>query len=79
VSPQVEQVFRQEWGRAVAVLTRLTGDLGLAEDAVQEAFTMAVGRWASGPLPSDPAGWLIAVAKNHAVDRIRRESRRSAR
>jgi len=45
------------------VLTRLTGDLGLAEDAVQEAFTMAVGRWASGPLPSDPAGWLIAVAQ----------------
>lgn len=79
MSPQVEQVFRQEWGRAVAVLTRLTGDLGLAEDAVQEAFTMAVGRWASGPLPSDPAGWLIAVAKNHAVDRIRRESRRPAK
>ena len=76
---QVEQVFRQEWGRAVAVLTRLTGDLGLAEDAVQEAFTMAVGRWPGGPPPSDPAGWLIAVAKNHAVDRIRRESRRSAK
>ena len=79
VRPQVEQVFRQEWGRAVAVLTRLTGDLGLAEDAVQEAFTMAVGRWVGGPLPSDPAGWLIAVAKNHAVDRIRRESRRPAK
>jgi RNA polymerase sigma-70 factor (ECF subfamily) len=76
VSSQVERVFRQEWGRAVAVLTRLTGDLGLAEDAVQEAFAMALDRWASGPLPSDPAGWLIAVAKNHAVDRIRRETRR---
>jgi len=79
VSAQVEQVFRQEWGRAVAVLTRLTGDLALAEDAVQEAFTLAVDRWTGGPLPSDPAGWLIVVAKNHAVDRIRRESRRPAK
>jgi RNA polymerase sigma-70 factor (ECF subfamily) len=79
VSSPVELAFRQEWGRAVAVLTRLTGDLGLAEDAVQEAFVMALGRWATGPLPSDPAGWLIAVAKNHAVDRIRRESRRPAK
>jgi RNA polymerase sigma-70 factor (ECF subfamily) len=79
VSAQVEQVFRQQWGRAVAVLTRLTGDIGLAEDAVQEAFTLAVGRWAGGRLPTDPAGWLIAVAKNHAVDQIRRESRRPAK
>jgi RNA polymerase sigma-70 factor (ECF subfamily) len=79
VSSEVELVFRQEWGRAVAVLTRLTGDLGLAEDAVQEAFTLALGRWAEGPLPSDPPGWLITVARNHAVDRIRRESRRLAK
>jgi len=79
VSSPVELVFRHEWGRAVAVLTRLTGDLGLAEDAVQEAFAQALDRWAAGPLPSDPAGWLIAVAKNHAVDRIRREARRPAK
>ena len=76
MSSQVETVFRREWGRAVAVLARLTGDLGLAEDAVADAFAMAVDRWAAGPLPSDPAGWLIAVAKNHAVDQIRHESRR---
>jgi RNA polymerase sigma-70 factor (ECF subfamily) len=61
------------------VVTRITGDLGLAEDAVAEAFAIAVGRWAAGPLPSDPAGWLITVAKNQAVDQIRRESRRPGR
>jgi RNA polymerase sigma-70 factor, ECF subfamily len=79
VSSAVETVFRREWGRAVAVVTRLTGDLGLAEDAVSEAFALALDRWATGPVPSDPAGWLITVAKNHAVDRIRREARRSGK
>jgi RNA polymerase sigma-70 factor, ECF subfamily len=79
VTSQAEIVFRREWGRAVAVVARLTGDLGLAEDAVQDAFASAVDRWASGPLPSDPSGWLITVAKNHAVDRLRREARRSAK
>ena len=63
----------------MAVVTRLTGDLGLAEDAVQEAFASAVGRWTGGPLPSDPSGWLITVAKNHAMDRLRREARRSGK
>lgn len=79
MTPQAEIVFRREWGRAVAVVTRLTGDLGLAEDAVQEAFASAVGRRASGRLPSDPSGWLITVAKNHAMDRLRREARRSGK
>jgi RNA polymerase sigma-70 factor, ECF subfamily len=79
VTVQVEVVFRREWGRAVSVVTRLTGDLGLAEDAVQEAFLAAIDRWADGPLPSDPAGWLITVAKNRALDRIRREARRSGK
>ena len=79
MSSQAETVFRCEWGRAVAVVTRLTGDLGLAEDSVAEAFAIAVDRWAAGPLPSDPAGWLITVAKNQAVDQIRRESRRPGR
>jgi RNA polymerase sigma-70 factor (ECF subfamily) len=78
VTVQVEGVFRREWGRAVAVVTRLTDDLGLAEDAVQEAFVAAIDRWADGP-PSDPAGWLITVAKNRALDRIRREARRSGK
>ena len=79
MTSQAEIVFRREWGRAVAVVARLTGDLGLAEDAVAEAFASAVDRWVSGPLPSDPSGWLIAVAKNHALDRLRREARRSAK
>lgn len=74
-----EIVFRREWGRAVAIVTRLTGDLALAEDAVQEAFAAAVSRWAAGPLPADPSGWLIAVAKNSALDRLRREARRSGK
>jgi RNA polymerase sigma-70 factor (ECF subfamily) len=72
-----ETVFRREWGRAVAVVARLTDDLGLAEDAVQEAFAVALDRWAAGPLPRDPAGWLITVARNHALDQLRRESRRT--
>ncbi|HEV2376003.1 MAG TPA: sigma-70 family RNA polymerase sigma factor [Streptosporangiaceae bacterium] len=75
----VEAVFRQEWGRAVAVVTRLTGDLGLAEDAVADAFAAALHRWTDGPLPDDPSGWLITVAKNNAVDQIRREARRSGK
>jgi RNA polymerase sigma-70 factor (ECF subfamily) len=76
VTGEVEVVFRREWGRAVAVLTRLTDDLGLAEDAVQEAFVAAIGHWSDDSLPSDPAGWLITVARNRALDQIRREARR---
>jgi RNA polymerase sigma-70 factor (ECF subfamily) len=76
VSSPVEAVARREWGRAVAVVARITGDLGLAEDAVQEACALAVDRWAAGPLPDDPAAWLITVARNQALDRVRREARR---
>jgi len=79
VQSTVEAIFRREWGRAVAVVTRLTGDLALAEDAVAEAFADAVGAWARGQLPPDPAGWLIAVAKNKALDRMRRQARRYAK
>jgi RNA polymerase sigma-70 factor (ECF subfamily) len=76
---EVEAVFRREWGRAVALVARLTGDLGLAEDAVQEAFTVALDRWANGPLPRDPAGWLITVARNQALDQLRRQALRPAK
>jgi len=79
VTSPAEIVLRRKWGRAVAIVARLTGDLGLAEDAVQEAFAAAVGRWATEPLPADPSGWLIAVAKNSALDRLRREARRSGK
>jgi RNA polymerase sigma-70 factor (ECF subfamily) len=75
----IADIFRAEYGRAVAVLTRLLGDLDLAEEAVQEAFTTAVRRWpADGPPPS-PAGWIITTARNQAIDRLRRESTRGTR
>ncbi|MEY9931655.1 RNA polymerase sigma-70 factor (ECF subfamily) [Catenulispora sp. GP43] len=72
----VEAVFRAEYGRAVAVLVRAFGDIDLAEEAVQEAFTTALQRWpVDGPPPS-PAGWIITTARNRAIDRLRREARR---
>ncbi|MFF1443195.1 RNA polymerase sigma factor [Streptomyces sp. NPDC058295] len=75
----VEAVFRAEYGRAVAVLVRFLGDIDLAEEAVQEAFTTAVGRWPQTGVPPSPAGWIITTARNRAVDRLRRESTRDAR
>jgi RNA polymerase sigma-70 factor (ECF subfamily) len=75
----VERVFRAEYGRAVAVLVRLLGDIDLAEEAVQEAFIAAVRRWPGTGLPPSPAGWIITTARNSAVDRHRRESSRDAR
>jgi RNA polymerase sigma-70 factor (ECF subfamily) len=71
----LDGVFRREWGPAVATLARWCGDLTLAEDAVQEAFTEALRAWADGP-PDNPGGWLMTVARNRALDRIRRESSR---
>jgi RNA polymerase sigma-70 factor, ECF subfamily len=75
----VERVFRQEYGRAVAILVRLFGDIDLAEEAVQEAFTVAMEHWAvTGPPPS-PSGWIITTARNRAIDRLRRETSRTSR
>lgn len=72
-------MFRTEYGRAVAVLVRTFGDIDLAEEAVQDAFAVAVDRWpANGPPPS-PAGWIITTARNKAIDRLRRESSRDDR
>jgi RNA polymerase sigma-70 factor (ECF subfamily) len=75
----VERVFRAEYGRAVAVLVRLLGDIDLAEEAVQDAFTAALERWPSAGLPPSPAGWIITTARNRAIDRLRREASRDAR
>jgi RNA polymerase sigma-70 factor, ECF subfamily len=75
----VERVFRAEHGRAVAVLVRVFGDIDLAEEAVQDAFTTAIERWPSEGLPPSPAGWIIATARNRAIDRLRREASREAR
>jgi RNA polymerase sigma-70 factor, ECF subfamily len=75
----VERVFREEHGRAVAVLVRVFGDIDVAEDAVQEAFAAAVQRWPRDGVPPSPAGWIITTARNRAIDRLRRESSRADR
>ena len=72
-------MFRTEYGRAVAVLVRALGDIDLAEEAVQDAFAVAVDRWPSSGPPPSPAGWIITTARNKAIDRLRRESSRDDR
>jgi RNA polymerase sigma-70 factor (ECF subfamily) len=76
---EIERVFREEYGRAVAVLVRVFGDIDVAEEAVQDAFTAAVQRWPSTGLPPSPAGWIITTARNRAIDRLRREASREDR
>jgi RNA polymerase sigma-70 factor (ECF subfamily) len=76
---QIERVFREEYGRAVAVLVRVFRDITIAEEAVQDAFTTAVERWPSTGLPPSPAGWIITTARNRAIDRLRREVSRDDR
>jgi RNA polymerase sigma-70 factor (ECF subfamily) len=76
---EIARVFREEHGRAVAVLVRVFGDIDVAEDAVQEAFAAAVARWPSAGLPPSPAGWIITTARNKAIDRLRREASRADR
>ncbi|PBC80353.1 RNA polymerase, sigma subunit, ECF family [Streptomyces sp. 2224.1] len=75
----LSRVFREEYGRAVAVLVRVFGDLDVAEEAVQDAFTTAAERWPSAGLPPSPAGWIITTARNRAIDRLRREASRDDR
>jgi RNA polymerase sigma-70 factor (ECF subfamily) len=74
---EVADVFRHEYGRAVAVLTRVLGDISAAEDAVSEAFATAVLRWPQAGRPPSPAGWIITTARNRAIDQLRRESARA--
>jgi RNA polymerase sigma-70 factor (ECF subfamily) len=76
---EIDGVFRAEYGRAVAVLVRVFGDIDIAEEAVQDAFTAAVQRWPSNGLPPSPAGWIITTARNRAIDRLRREASREDR
>ena len=75
----IERVFHDEYGRAVAVLTRVFGDIDIAEDAVQDAFSEALRRWPSAGLPPSPAGWIITTARNRAIDRLRREATRDGK
>ena len=76
---EVEAVYRAEFGRVVASLTGRFGDLDLAEEMTQEAFVEAVRRWPTEGVPPNPGGWLTVVARNRALDRLRRESTRQAR
>jgi RNA polymerase sigma-70 factor (ECF subfamily) len=76
---EVEATFRREFGRAVATLTRLFGDLDVAEEAVQDAFTIAVQKWPATGVPPNPGGWIVTTARNRALDRLRRESSRHDR
>ncbi len=78
-APAVEQTFRREHGRAVATLVRLFGDIDLAEEAVQEAFVVAVRRWPEAGVPPNPGGWIVTTARNRAIDRLRREASRDDR
>jgi len=75
----IERVFREEYGRAVAVMVRVFGDIDIAEESVQEAFTVAVQRWPTTGMPPSPAGWIITTARNRAIDRLRREASRDDR
>src|SRR5204863_7644045 len=70
---EVEKVFRDEAGRALATLIRLVGDFDLAEDALQAAFAAGLERWPRGELPANPRAWLVNVGRNKAIDRVRRK------
>ncbi|MGH9156167.1 MAG: RNA polymerase sigma factor [Acidimicrobiales bacterium] len=78
-SSGVTEVFRRESARAVANLVRSFGDIDVAEEAVQEAFVVAVQRWPATGLPPNPGAWITTTARNRAIDRLRRESSRHNR
>ncbi len=71
----IGQVFRENSGRSVAALIRVFGDIDIAEDAVQEAFTVALRRWPRDGLPPNPGGWITTTARKRAIDRLRHEAR----
>ena len=72
--PEIDKIFRDEAGRALATLIRLVGDFDLAEDALQDAFAVALERWSTSVLPDNPRAWLVNVARHKAIDRIRRQA-----
>jgi len=72
-SIEIEKIFRNEAGRALATLIRLVGDFDLAQDALQDAFAVALERWPASDPPSNPRAWLVNVGRNKAIDRIRRQ------
>ncbi|WP_374118831.1 RNA polymerase sigma factor [Allokutzneria sp. A3M-2-11 16] len=79
LSTDIALIFSQEYGRAVSVLVRVFGDIDIAEEAVQDAFAVALRKWPEDGLPPSPAGWIITTARNRALDRLRREATRDQR
>jgi RNA polymerase sigma-70 factor (ECF subfamily) len=75
----VERVFREEYGRLIASLTRRFGDIDIAEEAAGEALVAALERWPASGVPANPGGWLTTTAGNRAIDRIRRDKQRDAK
>jgi RNA polymerase sigma-70 factor (ECF subfamily) len=71
---EIEKIFRDEAGRALATLIRLVGDFDLAQDALQDAFAVALERWPASDLPTNPRAWLVNVGRNKAIDRVRRQA-----
>jgi RNA polymerase sigma-70 factor (ECF subfamily) len=71
----IARIFREEYGRCVAILIGVFGDIDVAEDAVQEAFALALRKWPGEGLPPNPGGWITTTARNHAIDQLRRQSR----
>jgi len=71
----IGRIFREESGRSVAALIRIFGDIDIAEDAVQEAFAVALRKWPVAGLPPNPGGWITTTARNRAIDHVRREAR----
>jgi RNA polymerase sigma-70 factor (ECF subfamily) len=78
-SSDIERVFRDEYGRCVATLIRFLGDINLAEEAVQEAFVLALKRWPDTGIPPNPGAWITTTARNRAIDYLRREGSRDER
>lgn len=72
---EIARIFREEYGRCVAGLIRVFGDIDTAEDAVQEAFAVALRKWPANGFPPNPGGWITTTARNRAIDRLNRESR----
>ena len=72
---RIDDIFREVYGRAVATLVRVFGDISLAEDAVQDAFVVAAQGWPRDGIPPNPAGWIITTARNRAIDALRRSAR----
>ena len=74
MSPALDRIYREEFGRILASLIRLLGDFDIAEDAVQEAFAAAVEQWPRDGMPREPRAWIVSTARHKAIDRLRRDT-----